>query len=241
MTEKLRDVLIIGHKGASSITPENTLKAFQKAIELKADYVEFDIHITKDGEIVIIHDSDTLSTTGVKGLIMDMTLNQIKNLNAGEGEKIPTLRELISIARKKIGLQIEIKSKNLLDNLIHILKNDNLLSTSIISCFMLDELLKLKLLEPSLKVGLLLPAELVSLKIIKRKIVKVAENNFYSIHPHYNIVTREIVDFAHINGLKVVAWTVNEGAIMKKLIEMGVDGIITDDIILANEVFGRKI
>ncbi|GAG19641.1 unnamed protein product, partial [marine sediment metagenome] len=209
--------------------------------ELKADYVEFDIHITKDGEIVIIHDSDTLSTTGVKGLIMDMTLNQIKNLNAGEGEKIPTLRELISIARKKIGLQIEIKSKNLLDNLIHILKNDNLLSTSIISCFMLDELLKLKLLEPSLKVGLLLPAELVSLKIIKRKIVKVAENNFYSIHPHYNIVTREIVDFAHINGLKVIAWTVNEGAMMKKLIEMGVDGIITDDIILANEVFGRKI
>jgi len=69
MTLKKKDILIIGHKGASAIAPENTLKAFKKAIELKADMVEFDIHKTKDGEIVIIHDSDTLSITGVQGLI----------------------------------------------------------------------------------------------------------------------------------------------------------------------------
>jgi len=239
MAEKLKEVLIIGHKGASSITPENTLKAFQKAIELKADYVEFDIHITKDSEIVIMHDSDTFNATGVKGLIKDMTLSQIKNLNAGEGEKVPTLRELIGIARKKIGLQIEIKSKNLLDILIQILNKEDLMSTSILSCFMLDELLKLKLLEPSVKVGLLLPEELVRLKIIKRKIVKIAQNNFYSLHPHYSVTNKEIVEFAHSYGLKVITWTVNDGEIMDKLIEIGVDGIITDDISLANEVLGR--
>ncbi|MBY9011197.1 MAG: hypothetical protein KGD70_02365 [Candidatus Lokiarchaeota archaeon] len=239
MAEKIKEVLIIGHKGASSITPENTLKAFQKAIELKADYVEFDIHITKDSEIVIMHDSDTFNATGVKGLIKDMTLSQIKNLNAGEGEKVPTLRELIGIARKKIGLQIEIKSKNLLDILIQILNKEDLMSTSILSCFMLDELLKLKLLEPSVKVGLLLPEELVRLKIIKRKIVKIAQNNFYSLHPHYSVTNKEIVEFAHSYGLKVITWTVNDGEIMDKLIEIGVDGIITDDISLANEVLGR--
>jgi glycerophosphoryl diester phosphodiesterase len=239
MAKKIKDVLIIGHKGASSITPENTLKAFQKAIELKADYVEFDIHITKDSEIVIMHDSDTFNATGVKGLIKDMTLSQIKNLNAGEGEKVPTLRELIGIARKKIGLQIEIKSKNLLDILIQILNKEDLMSTSILSCFMLDELLKLKLLEPSVKVGLLLPEELVRLKIIKRKIVKIAQNNFYSLHPHYSVTNKEIVEFAHSYGLKVITWTVNDGEIMDKLIEIGVDGIITDDISLANEVLGR--
>jgi glycerophosphoryl diester phosphodiesterase len=239
MAEKIKEVLIIGHKGASSITPENTLKAFQKAIELKADYVEFDIHITKDSEIVIMHDSDTFNATGVKGLIKDMTLSQIKNLNAGEGEKVPTLRELIGIARKKIGLQIEIKSKNLLDILIQILNKEDLMSTSILSCFMLDELLKLKLLEPSVKVGLLLPEELERLKIIKRKIVKIAQNNFYSLHPHYSVTNKEIVEFAHSYGLKVITWTVNDGEIMDKLIEIGVDGIITDDISLANEVLGR--
>jgi len=241
MKKSENDILIIGHKGASSIAPENTLKAFQKAIELKADYVEFDIHITKDGKIVIIHDSDKFNATGVKGLIEDMTLDQIKSLDAGEGEKIPTIRELISIVRKKIGLQIEIKSINLLDKLIHILREENLISTSIVSSFILNELLKLKLLEPSLKVGLLLSADLVRPKLIKRKIEKIAKNNFYSIHPPFTTINKEIVDFAHSYGLKVIVWTVNDREIMENLIELAVDGIITDDISLANEVLGRKI
>jgi len=241
MNKDKNDILIIGHKGASSIAPENTLKAFQKAIELKADYVEFDIHITKDGEIIIIHDSDTFNATGVKGLIKDMNLDQIKNLDAGEGEKIPTLRELISITQKKMGLQIEIKSTNFLDKLTQILKEEDLLSTSIVSSFMLDELLKLKLLEPSVKVGLLLSEDMVRPKLIKRKIKKVSENNFYSIHPPFNTTDKEIVDFAHNFGLKVIVWTVNDREIMENLIELAVDGIITDDISLANEVLGRKI
>jgi glycerophosphoryl diester phosphodiesterase len=241
MKKSENDILIIGHKGASSIAPENTLKAFQKAIELKADYVEFDIHITKDGKIVIIHDSDKFNATGVKGLIEDMTLDQIKSLDAGEGEKIPTIRELISIVRKKIGLQIEIKSINLLDKLIHILREENLISTSIVSSFILNELLKLKLLEPSLKVGLLLSADLVRPKLIKRKIEKIAKNNFYSIYPPFTTINKEIVDFAHSYGLKVIVWTVNDREIMENLIELAVDGIITDDISLANEVLGRKI
>ncbi len=240
MKKSENNILIIGHKGASSIAPENTLKSFQKAIELKADYVEFDIHLTKDGEIVIIHDSDTFNATGVKGLINDMTLDQIKSLDAGEGEKIPTLRELISIARKKMGLQIEIKSTNLLDKLINILREKHLISTSIVSSFILGELLKLKLLEPSVKVGLLLSEDMVRPKLIKRKIKKVAENNFYSIHPPFDTTDKEIVDFAHSYGLKVIVWTVNDREIMEKLIEIGVDGIITDDISLANEVLGRK-
>jgi glycerophosphoryl diester phosphodiesterase len=104
---------------------------------------------------------------------------------------------------------------------------------------MLDELLKLKLLDPSIKVGLLLPAELERPKIIKRKIVKIAEKNFYSIHPHYDIINKEIIDFAHSYNLKVIVWTVNDKEIMEMLIEMGVDGIITDNISLANDVLGR--
>jgi len=241
MKKSENDILIIGHRGASAIAPPNTLKAFEMAIELKADYAEFDIHITKDGEIVIIHDSDTFDATGVKRFIKDMTLDQVKCLDAGEGEKIPTLQELISIARGKLGLQIEIKSTNLLDKLIKILKEENLLNSSIVSSFMLDELLKLKLLEPSIKIGLLLPVELVRPSLIKRKIVKLAKNNFYSIHTYFDITTKEIVDFAHNNDLKVIVWTVNDKDIMKELIEIDVDGIISDDISLANDVLGRKI
>lgn len=234
-------ILLIGHRGASTIAPPNTLKAFEKAIELKADYSEFDIHLTKDGEIVIIHDADTFNATGVKGLIKDMTLDQIKSLDAGEGEKIPTLHELINIAKKKMGLQIEIKATNLFDKLIKILKEENLLETSIISSFMLDELLKLKNLEPHAKVGLLLFSEIVRPTIVKRKIEKVAKDNFYSIHTYFNHTDKDIVDFAHNHGLKIIVWTVNDRKIMEELIHIGVDGIITDDISLANDVFGRKI
>jgi glycerophosphoryl diester phosphodiesterase len=151
-----------------------------------------------------------------------MTLDQIKRLDAGEGEEIPTLKELIKITRKRLGLQIEIKASNLLDKLIQILQEENLLETSIISSFMSDELFKLKLLEPSLKLGLLLPVELKRSNSIKRKIEKIAEN-----------------DFAHKHGLKVIVWAVNDRKIMEKLIVMGVDGIITNNISLANDVIGR--
>lgn len=233
------DILIIGHRGASAISPANTLKAFKKAIELKADYVEFDIHLTKDKEIVIIHDSDTYNATGVKGLVKDMTLEQIKQLDAAEGEKIPTLQELISIAQNKIGLQIEIKATNLLEKLLKLLKEENLLDSPIVSSFMIDELLKLKLLEPSLKVGLLVPEELRKPNLIKRKILKIAKNNFYSLHPYYSNTNKEIVDFAHDHGLKVIVWTVNNRENIERLIDIGVDGIITDDISLVNDIFGK--
>ena len=78
MNEKEKKVLLIAHRGASSVAPANTLKAFSKAIELGADYVEFDIHQTKDGEIVIMHDGSTFATTGYKGLIKKMTLAELQ-------------------------------------------------------------------------------------------------------------------------------------------------------------------
>jgi glycerophosphoryl diester phosphodiesterase len=240
MIESKNRILIMGHRGASAIAPENTLKAFKKAIELQADYVEFDSHLTKDGEIVIIHDADTYNSTGVSGLIKDKTIEEIKKLDAGEGERIPTLQELITIAKGKIGLQLEMKSTGLLERMVQILRKENLIHNSIVSCFMLDELLKLKEIEPKIKIGFLLPAELVQSRSIKRKILKCVREDFYAIHPHFNTVSKEIVDFAHTNGLKVNVWTVNESNTMKKLIKLGVDGIITDDISLAHKMISSE-
>lgn len=238
MKKKNADVLVIGHKGASAIAPGNTLKAFQKAIDLRADYVEFDSHLTKDGEIVIIHDADTYNSTGVHGLIKDKTLEEIKKLDAGEGERIPTLQELIAIAKGKIGLQLEIKSTGLLERMVQILGKEDLIQNSIISSFAFDELVKLKEIEPKIKIGFLLPAELVRSQLIKRKILKCVKEGFYAIHPHFSTVDKEIVEFAHTNDINVNVWTVNDSDIMKNLIQLGVDGIITDDISLAHEMIG---
>jgi len=202
--------------------------------------VEFDSHLTKDGEIVIIHDADTYNLTGIHGLIRDKTLEQIKKIDAGEGEQIPTLQELITITKGKIGLQLEIKSTGLLERMVQILQKENLIQNSIVSCFMFDELLKLKKIEPKVKIGFLLPAELMRSRIIKRKILKCEREGFYAIHPHFSTVDKEIVEFAHTNGLKVNVWTVNDRNTMKKLIQLGVDGIITDDISLAHRTISSQ-
>jgi len=240
MVENLNDILVIGHKGAGDIVPENTLKAFKKAIELNADYIEFDIHITKDNEIVIIHDADTIRTAGTSGVIKNMTLLEVKELDVGEGENIPTLNELIELAKGKIGLQIEIKAEGIVEHLPEILKRNDLDMSSIISSFSFEELLKLKKIEPTLKLGYLLPEPLQRPRLIKRLTQKAIDNNFYAVHPHFNVVNKDFVQFAHENKLKVNVWTVNDREIMKNLIEFGVDGIITDDISLANELLGRK-
>jgi glycerophosphoryl diester phosphodiesterase len=232
-------ILVFGHMGASSIAPGNTLKAFQKAIELKADFIEFDLRLSKDGEIVIIHDKNTFDLTGCNGLVNELTLEQLKQLNVGDGEKIPTLKELLEVTKGKINLHPEIKVAGLTQDLINILKINNLIESSIVSCFEIRELLKIKKLEPTLKLGYLIPKVLTDIRIVKRYIQRAIKNEFYAIHPNYRVVDRAFVDFAHENGLKVNVWTVNKKKKMQYLINLGVDGIMTDDIALLNQLLGR--
>ncbi|MCK4381145.1 MAG: glycerophosphodiester phosphodiesterase [Candidatus Lokiarchaeota archaeon] len=231
--------MIVGHTGASSIAPENSLKSFQKAIELNADFIEFDLRLSKDGEIVIIHDENTLDTTGHNGLVNKMTLRELKQLD-NEGEKIPTLIELIKIAKGKIKLQPEIKVPGITQDLVSILRKNILIESSIVSCFEIVELLKIKEIEPTLKIGYLIPRVLTNKRMVKRYIQRAIKNELYAIHPYYQVVDREFIELAHDNGLKVNVWTVNEESMMRKLIDLGVDGIMTDDLALLNQVLGRS-
>ncbi len=235
-------VIIIGHRGANNVAPENTLKSFKKAIELGADYIEFDIHKSKDGKIVVMHDSSTFATTGHKGSIRRMTLEELKELDCGEGEKIPTLREVIELAKGKIGLQIEIKAKSLADSLVSLLKSENLIESTLISSFLHEELLKIKKIEPNLKVATLEP---ITTKISKEWsylggiIINAITYSCHAVHPLYNLVNQKFVDFVHKNNLKINIWTVNSRAAMKKFVRMGVDGLITDNILKAKELLEK--
>jgi len=233
-------ILVIGHKGASIIAPENTLLAFRKAIQLKADYIEFDLHKTLDGEIVIIHDNDTYNITCKQGLIEELTLKEIQELDAGEGEKIPTITELINLTKGKINLQPEIKASGLINDLIQILTKNNLIKKTIISSFDITQLIKIKEIEPRLKIGYLIPSELTRPRILNRYIQKAIRNEFYAIHPHFTAVSKEFVDNAHENNLKINAWTVNEEDEIIRLKALGVDGIITDNIDLVNKLVGNS-
>jgi len=241
---KKNKVIIIAHRGASNIAPENTLKAFKKAIELKADFIEFDVLESKDGELVISHDEEISGLTGRYGFVRDLTLEELKTFDFGEGEKILTLQELIDLTKGKINLNCEVIVKGISNEVIKILKKYDLTDSVIISSFKREELLKFQKIDPTVKLAYLdhnsyerpcswdKKAEWIQFCI---------DNNLYAINPFYPLVNQQFVDFAHGNNIKVFPFTVDSGPAMRKLIKFGVDGIITNDIIKAKKVLSRQL
>jgi len=235
--------LVIGHAGGKTTGPENTLKAFKRAIQLKADYIELDLRLCKDHEIVIFHDPDTFNITGVPGLVKDKTLKELKTLNVGEGEKMPTFQEVIELANSKINLLLHIADAHMEDQIINLLKEYAYIEKTIVSCMIHRYLFKYRGLEPNLKLAALenLYSEELAKWDIRRKLIDNAiKNKFYAINPEYHIVDAQFITYAHQRNLKIFPWTVNEESIMRKLIDLGVDGIITDDISLLNEALGKS-
>lgn len=232
-------IIIIGHKGANKSEPENTIKSFRKAIELQADYIELDVQVSKDGEIVVIHDYEISDLTDHSGNVKEMTLDELKQLDMGEGEKIPTLQEVIKLAQGKIGLQIEIKVNEIGKKIIEMLRDANLIESTIISSFIHNELVKIKKLEPEIKLGALLSERISEPRDLINITKRVIKKNLFAVHPYFAGVNRELIEFAHKNNLKVNVWTINEKPDMERLIKLGIDGIITDDIPLAKELLGR--
>ena len=231
-------IIIMGHKGATKIAPENTLKAFKEAIRLKADSVEFDVQETLDGEIVIIHDENTLRTAGTEGIVKQMTLKELKKLNFGDGEQIPTLLELINLAKDKISLNCEIKVEGIAKKIVQIFQDADILD-SMVSSFLHEELIKIQKIEPQLKLATLVPNEAGKFSDwnFKKKFIDyTSENNYYAINPLYKLADRQFIEYAHEKNVKVFPWTVNSGIAMRKLINMGTDGIITNDISRLKEV-----
>ncbi|GAH13294.1 unnamed protein product, partial [marine sediment metagenome] len=142
--------------------------------------------------------TDTFQTTGIRGLIKEMTLEELKALDCGEGEKIPTLNELIGIAKGKIGLQVEIKVRGMEKQLVSILKEEDLIESSIISCFLHNKLLKIQKLEPKLKLGALipyLPEAQMNWENRKRIIKNAVNKNFFAIHPEYQQIDQRYIEF----------------------------------------------
>ncbi|MHA1461068.1 MAG: glycerophosphodiester phosphodiesterase [Promethearchaeota archaeon] len=237
-------IIIMGHRGASKIAPENTLKAFKEAIRLKADSVEFDVQETLDGEIVIIHDYNTLRTAGTEGIVKQMTLKELKKLNFGNGERIPTLLELIELAKDKISLNCEIKVEGIAKKIIQIFQDAAILDSTIVSSFLHEELIKIQKIEPQLKLATLVPTEAGKFSDwnYKKKLIDyTSENNYYAINPLYKLADKQFIEYAHEKNVKVFPWTVDSGIAMRKLINMGTDGIITNDISRLKEVLNRNV
>ena len=168
-----------------------------------------------------------------------MTLEEIKSLDAGEGEEIPTLKELIKDTKGRIKYMCEIKTYGIIEQVVRILGDSKILDSTILISFKHDELLKVQNTQPSLRTGAILPSGMGWLSnwfLKKKSILSINENMFYSINPYYRLVNQNYINLVHKKGLKVFPWTVDSNRKLEKLFKMGVDGILTNDIAKAKKL-----
>lgn len=215
---------IIAHRGASYFEPENTLRAYKRAIEMGADFVEVDVRMSKDKELIIIHDADVSRTTNGKGLVKDLTWNKIKELDAGKGEKIPTLDEVIELVKNKVGLVVEIKEPGTENNIMEKI-DENKLENVILTSFYHKSIKNVEKSSPNVNLGIIFVGEPVN-------VGKMAEDaNANIIFPSYRYMTEELVKNAKKHGLTVYPWAIDDLEVFKKFENMDVDGIITNKLI----------
>ncbi len=215
--------MIFGHRGASIRAPENTLKAFDLAIKEGANGIEFDIRLSADNEIAIIHDETINRTSNSTGKVNSLTLEELQKFDFGEGEKIPALKEVLEIFGNKHWLNIEIKEEGLEQILVDLLKELKVKEKIVISSFLIPVLFKMKELAPEIPTGYLYEYDLDDLDGL---LEEVAING---IHPIKENITKKLILEAHQKNLAVRAWTVDDTEIARKLAENGIDGIITND------------
>ena len=223
-------MLNIAHRGASGTFAENTVRAFGAAIDAGADMCELDVQLSRDGAVVVIHDDTVERTTDGKGEVAELTLDELKRLDAGatfkggpfKGARIPTLDEVFAVTSGKCGLNIELKAGGLEHQVAQIMQARNALGDSIVSSFNWEYLKKIQQLHFNIRVGLLAEEKPVDL------MMNAVAMRAYSINPRWDMVTSDLCKAAHQRGLKLYTWTVDADSRMRALIESGVDGIMTN-------------
>lgn len=228
--------LIIAHRGASSEAPENTLAAFQLAMDQGCDGIELDIHLTKDGKLVVIHDENIKRTTNGEGIVGEMTAAELKKYDAGswfsrkyKGEKIPLLEEVFEIVPREILINIEIKNipsfyQGIEKKLSDFLNRSNRMDQVLVSSFDYLCLYRLKQMNPAIKIGLLYYENFQDYFGLANHFGLPVE----SMQPSFKTLQEHDVRIAIESGLKIFPWTVNSKSNMEKMIRYGVTGIITN-------------
>ena len=224
------DVAVTAHRGASQHAPENSMAAFRAAYEAGTDYVELDVQRTRDGAVVVIHDGDLMRMGGDPRKVKDLTLAAIETIDIGSkrgpqyaGEHVPTLAEVIDYARGRFRINIELKynvpDPQLAAAVVALLREKQFLDQVVITSLDHASLRQVEKLQPGLETGLIVTAAVGS-------VVK-TDTDFVSLNSAR--ATASLVDQARAAGKKVHVWTVNKPEVMLRMIERGVDNIITDD------------
>ncbi len=226
---------VIAHRGFSSRAPENTMAAFREALEFGVDGLEFDVHLTKDGQLVICHDASIDRTTDGNGLIAAQTLRELQQFDAGrwfaphfQGERIPAARELFALVKGSTCLlNVEIKhdtarSAPVEEAVVSGLQEFGLVDQAIVSSFDHYRLHRIRQLEPRVRTAPLYTAALFKPWQYAKTLGAAA------VHPYFRTVTKDIVSGCHDSGILIHPYTVNEPEALSAMRGLGVDAVITD-------------
>ncbi len=235
---------IVAHRGCRKKYPENTLAAFQAAMDEGAPMMELDVTLSRDRTPVIIHDDTLERTTNGRGAVSDFTMEELRKLDAGSwfhpdfaDQKLPTLSELFDLVNGRAMINIEIKSNAYESHhppdaierqVVDLVKEKKIGNSALISSFSVDVLEQLSLMEDSPSIALISkhPATMDAVKLCER--LKV-----FSWHPDFRILTHDQVEMMHAVGINVFPYTVNTPGDYKRMRSMHVDGVITDDPLLS--------
>ena len=223
-----REFMNIAHRGASAYAPENTFAAFDKALELGASHVEFDLHFSRDGHIVVIHDETLERTTNGTGLVAETDLSDLRLLDAGswfspefEGEPVPTFGGMLERYKGRFHFHVEIKAdvRGLSRRAADMVRGYGVTDNATITSFQLASLEELVGYAPELPTGwLVFNVDDATVDQAKRLGLKL-------LCPHSSALTPELVDSLHRNGLEVRAWGAADENLMRRAVDAGVDGL----------------
>jgi glycerophosphoryl diester phosphodiesterase len=231
--------MAIAHRGASSYAPENTFAAYDLALEMGAQHIELDVHLTTDGEVVVIHDDLLDRTTDGTGAVTACSLAEVKRLDAGAwfgptwaGARVPTLAEVLDHYGQRAHLHIEIKetTAGLVPATVVLLRRFGLTERVTITSFHLSALQETRSIAPEVSTGWLVS------DVSEAIVADTLRLGLAQLCPRAGVVTKELVDDLHGRGLIVRAWGVNDEGLMRAAVAAGVDGMTVNfpDVLLAH-------
>jgi glycerophosphoryl diester phosphodiesterase len=215
-------VQVVSHRGAGWLLPENTLPGFERAIELGCDLTECDVRLSADGKLVVLHDATVDRTTNGSGQVVDLSFDQLRELDAGNGALVPTLDEVLEVIDGRIKLLCELKAPGTAAPSVAAVREHGLVEQVIFTSFQFERLAEARALGDELRLGgILASPALVAVEHL-------AELRAASIGVHHEHLTPQFVRAAQERGLHVRGWNPNTEPEIERLLEMGPDGISSD-------------
>ena len=213
----------IGHRGAAGHAPENTLAAIETGIRLGVDFVEIDVRRTADGVVVALHDASVRRTTDGRGRVDALSLRQLKAFNAGNGEHIPTVEEVLkSVAASRVGLMLELKVIGVAHLTVDMVRAVEFKNPVIYASFLHDELMQVRAVEPEASLMVLFD------KLPRATVAYAAQYHAAYVGLRHDRASRPIVEAFHRENMLVWVYTANRREDIGRARSLGVDGVISD-------------